>query len=60
MGTLNLCLKMPEEIQKTRNQFDPPGLRKGAKIGEKWPILILVNFLWGLDVFLTQDDQINS
>ena len=44
MGTLNLCLKMPEKMQKTRNESDHPVLRKRAKTGEKWPILILVIF----------------
>ena len=27
-GTLNLCLKMLEKMQKTRNKSDHPGLRK--------------------------------
>ena len=59
MGTLNLCLKMPEKVQKTRNEFDLPGLRKRPKTSEKCLILILVNFLWYLDVFSAQDDRIH-
>ena len=51
MGTLKLCLKMLEKMQKTRNESDHPGLRKRPKTGEKWPILILVNFLWVFEVF---------
>ena len=31
VGTLNLCLKMPEKMQKTRNESDHPGLRKRPK-----------------------------
>ena len=36
VGTLNLCLKMPEkmQMQKTRNKYDHPGLRKRPKTGE--------------------------
>ena len=50
---------MPEKMQKTRNRSDHPGLRKRPKTGEKWPILILVNFLWFLDVFSAEDDRIH-
>ena len=42
--TLNLCLKIAEKMQKTRNESDNPGLRKHTKTGEKWPISIMVNF----------------
>ena len=38
MGTLNLCLKMPNTEQKTRTQSDLPGLRKRQKTGEKRPL----------------------
>ena len=31
VGTLNLCLNMPEKMQKTRNDSDHPGLRKHPK-----------------------------
>ena len=31
VGTLNLCLKVPEKMQKTRNQSDHPKLRKRPK-----------------------------
>ena len=34
VGTLNLCLKMPEKMQKTRNESDHPGLRKRPKTGK--------------------------
>ena len=59
MGTLNLCLKMPDKMQKTRNESDYPGLRKHPKTGEKWSILILVNFLWSWDDFSAKDDRIH-
>ena len=59
VGTLNLCLKMTEKKQKTRNESDHPGLRKNPKTGEKWPILIMLNFWRFLDVFSAQDDRIH-
>ena len=31
VGTLNLCLKMPKQMQKTRNQSDHPYMRKRQK-----------------------------
>ena len=31
VGTLNLCLKIPEKMQKTRNDSDHPGLRNRPK-----------------------------
>ena len=34
MGTLNLCLKVSEQMQKTRTQFDHPRLKKTSKIGQ--------------------------
>ena len=40
VGTLNLCLKEPEKMQKTRNQSDHPRQRKRPKT--------LKNFFWGL------------
>ena len=43
MGTLNLCIKMSEEMQKTRDETHHPRLRKYPETGEKWPILIWVN-----------------
>ena len=46
-----LCLKVLEKMQKTRNESDHPGLRKRPKIGIKWPILNLVNFIWFWDDF---------
>ena len=35
VGTLNLCLKMPDTEQKTRTHSDHPGLRKPQKTDEK-------------------------
>ena len=32
VGTLNMCLKVPEQMQKTRNQFDHPRPRKFASV----------------------------
>ena len=34
VGTLNLCLKMPDTEQKTRTQSDQYGLRKRPKNAE--------------------------
>ena len=45
MGTLNLFLKMPEKIQKSKNESDLPGLKQRVK---------KANFNYGkrvLDVF---------
>ena len=38
VGTLNLCLKMPDTEQKTRVQSVNPELRKRPKTAEKLPI----------------------
>ena len=35
VGTLNLCLKMPNTEQKTKTQSDHPGLRKRQKTDDK-------------------------
>ena len=51
MVTLDLCLK-------TGNESDHPELIKPPKTGGKWPILILVTFLWFLDCVSAQDGQI--
>ena len=59
MGILNLYLKMPEKMQNTLIESEHPGLKKRPKTGEKWPILILVNFVWFLSVFSAQDDRIH-
>ena len=37
VGTLNLCLKEPEKMQKTRNQSDHPIQRKRPKTGKILP-----------------------
>ena len=48
VGTLNLCLKEPEKMQKTRNQSDHPRQRKRPKTGK---ILPNSNFALFLAVF---------
>ena len=58
VGTLNLCLRMPDTKQKTRIQSDHPGLRKRPKTAEKPPIWISTNFEQFWDVFSAQEDQI--
>ena len=35
VGTLNLCLKEPEKMQKTRDESDHSGLRKLQKTAKK-------------------------
>ena len=58
VGTLNLCLKMPDTEQKTRTQSDQHGLRKRPKTAEickKSKIGIFHQFF---DVFSAQDDRI--
>ena len=58
VGTLNLCLKMPDTEQKTRSQSDQHGLRKRPKTAEickKPKIGIFHQFF---DVFSAQDDRI--
>ena len=40
VGTLNLCLKEPEKMQKTRNQSDHPRQRKPQKLAKFCQILI--------------------
>ena len=59
MGTLSLCLKMPEKIQKTKNESDHPGLRKHQKPIENLPKSKLAIFHQFLDVFSAQDDWIH-
>ena len=44
VGTLNLCLKVPEQMQKTRNQFDHTRLRKRQKLSKIGQIQILQFF----------------
>ena len=58
VGTLNLCLKMPEKMQKTRNESDHPGLRKRQKTDEKYQFLISCKFQQFLDVFSAHVDRI--
>ena len=58
VGTLNLCLKMPDTEQKTRTQSDHPGLRKRQKTDEKYQFLISCKFQQFLDVFSAHVDRI--
>ena len=55
MGTLNLCHRVPEKMQKTRDESDPSRLRILPKLQN----LNLADFLQFLDVFSVGDDQIN-
>ena len=51
VGTLNLCLKVPKKMQKTRNQSDHPRLRKRPKTVKNRPNSN-VAFCWQfLDIF---------
>ena len=59
VGTLNLCLRVPEKMQKTRDESDPSRLRKLPKTAPKLQNLNLADFLQFLDVFSVGDDQIN-
>ena len=59
MGTLNLCLKMPDTMQKTRHKSDHPGLRKRSKTIENWVKSNFVLFQQFLDVFSSHDNRIN-
>ena len=59
VGTLNLCLKMPEKMQKTRNESGHPVLRKPPKTIKNLPKSKLAIFHEFLDVFSAQDDRIH-
>ena len=55
VGTLNLCLKEPEKVHKTRNQSDHPRQRKRPKTGKNLPnfnFAILWQFFFS---FLSQE-----
>ena len=51
VGTLNLCLKMPEKMQKTRNESEHPRLRKRPKPIKEIPKSKLAIFHNFFDVF---------
>ena len=51
VGTLNLCLKEPEKMQKTRNQSDHPRQRKRPKTGKNQPNSNFAIFWQFLGVF---------
>ena len=59
VGTLNLCLKMPDTMQKTRNWSDIPGLIKRSKTVENWVKSNFVLFQQFFYFFSSHDDQIN-
>ena len=52
-GTLNVCLKMPDTMHKSRNWSDFPGLRKRRITVKNW---VKSNFLCIISVFF---DRIN-
>ena len=57
VGTLNLCLKAPEQMQKTRNQSVHPWLRKRPKTVKNWSNSIFANFRQFFGVFSTSSFQ---
>ena len=59
MGTLNLCLRVPEKIQKTRDECDAFRLRKLPKTARKLQNINSADFLQFLDVFSVRGDQID-
>ena len=59
MGTLNLCQKMPDKMQKSRDEFDHSGLRKLKKTAKKLQNYNLADFCQFLDVFSVWDDRID-
>ena len=58
VGTLNLCLRMPDTKQKTRIQSDHHVMKKRPKTVEIMQSLILLNFWQFLNVFSAQEDRI--
>ena len=59
VGTLNLCLKEPEKMQKTRNQSDHPRQRKRPKTGKILPNSNFAIFWQFFGVFSAQSDRIH-
>ena len=57
MGTLNLCLKIPEKMQKTRNESDHA--EKLSKNHLELTKIKIGHFSQFLDVFSAQDGPIN-
>ena len=53
VGTLNLCLKMPDTEQKTRIQSKYPGLRRRPKSGKKLTFWFIASFNHFLGRFLS-------
>ena len=49
MGTLNLCQKMSDKMQKDSGQSDHSILRKRLKCGENWPFLDILDVFSRLD-----------
>ena len=56
VGTLNLCLKVPEKMQKTRDESDHSKLRKRQTNCKKWQNINLANFFYICSVW---DDLID-
>ena len=59
MGTLNLCFREPEKMQKTRDKSDSPRLRKLPKTAPKLQNFNLADFLQFFNVFSVWDDRID-
>ena len=55
VGTLNLYLKEPEKMQKTRNKSDHPRQRERQKTGKNWPNLYFDRFSVVFGRFLSLD-----
>ena len=55
VGSLNLCLKKPDSLQKESAQSDHPALSKRLKCGQRQNIPIFQHIL---DIFSRQDGQI--
>ena len=58
VGTINLCLKMPDTENKTRNQSDHQELRKHPKTAEICRVSKIGVFHQFFDVFSAQDGRI--
>ena len=59
VGTLNLCLKEPEKMQKTRNKSDHPRQRKCPKTGKNLPNFNFAIHWQYFGVFSAKSDQIH-
>ena len=59
VGTLNLCLKVPEKMPKNRDESDHSRVRKCQKTDKIRQSLNLTDFGQFLDVFFVGDDRID-